>query len=81
MTGVQTCALPIYIARASAGPLLKKLELFDDYRGKNIPKNKKSLAFGLTLQHSSRTLTDVEVEGVVQSVMAALGQQLGAVLR
>jgi len=69
------------IARTSAGPLLKKLELFDDYRGKNIPKNKKSLAFGLTLQHSSRTLTDAEVEEVVQSVMTALGQQLGAILR
>jgi len=69
------------VARSAAGPLLKKLELFDDYRGKNIPNNKKSLAFGLTLQHSSRTLTDTEVEEVVRSVMAALSQQLGAILR
>jgi len=76
-----TASRMLKVARTAAGPLLKKLELFDDYRGKNIPMNKKSLAFGLTLQHSSRTLTDAEVEEVVESVMVALGQHLGAVLR
>ncbi|HSD95801.1 MAG TPA: phenylalanine--tRNA ligase subunit beta, partial [Sulfuricaulis sp.] len=49
----------------TAGSLLVNLELFDEYRGKGIDSGRKSLALGLTLQHSSRTLNEVDVEQVM----------------
>src|SRR3569623_1713027 len=51
--------------RAAAGDLLQELQLFDLYRGKGIDSEKKSLALGLTLQDSSRTLADEDVDLVV----------------
>jgi len=68
-------------ARDAAGELLVKLELFDDYRGEGIDSGRKSLALGLTLQDSSRTLKEVEVEKIMGHVMAALNKKLGAELR
>jgi phenylalanyl-tRNA synthetase beta chain len=65
----------------SAGELLVNLELFDEYRGKGIDSGRKSLALGLTLQDSSRTLKEAEVDAVVSRVIAALQTDLGAELR
>ncbi len=65
----------------TAGNALVKLELFDLYRGEGIDSRRKSLAFGLTLQDSSRTLRDEEVEGILGKVVLALQTQLGAQLR
>ena len=67
--------------RAAAGDLLQELQLFDLYRGKGIDSEKKSLALGLTLQDSSRTLADEDVDLVVRRVLARLGEQFGATLR
>jgi phenylalanyl-tRNA synthetase beta chain len=67
--------------RASAGPVLKQLRLFDRYRGKGVEPGFKSLAMGLILQEDSRTLTDREVEAVVADVMAALQKEHDAVIR
>ena len=64
-----------------AGNLLVNLQLFDEYRGEGIDSGRKSLALGLTLQDSSRTLKDVEVEAMVQGVVVALESELGAQLR
>jgi len=64
-----------------APDVLKKLELFDVYRGEGIDSGKKSLALGLTLQHDSRTLTDEEVDGLVTRVVESLNQDLGGTLR
>jgi phenylalanyl-tRNA synthetase beta chain len=61
-----------------AGNLLVHLELFDEYRGKGIDYGRKSLALGLTLQDSSRTLKDTEVEAVMAKVVSALESELGA---
>ncbi len=65
----------------AAGGLLKDVHLFDVYRGKGIAEGKKSLALGITLQDYKRTLTDEEVEDVVERVMTALTDQIGASLR
>ena len=65
----------------AAGELLVNLELFDEYRGKGIDSGRKSLALGLTLQDSSRTLKEAEVDAVVSRVIAALQTDLGAQLR
>jgi phenylalanyl-tRNA synthetase beta chain len=64
-----------------AGNLLVNLELFDEYRGKGIDSGRKSLAVGLTLQESSRTLKDIEVDMLLTQVIAALEADLGAKLR
>ena len=60
---------------------LREILLFDVYEGKGVPDGKKSLAFRLTFGRSDRTLTDVEVAGFVEKIVAALGARLGAVLR
>lgn len=62
----------------AAGELLVNLELFDEYRGKGIDSGRKSLALGLTLQDSSRTLNEDDVERVMTQVMTALQTGLGA---
>ena len=62
----------------AAGGLLVNLELFDEYRGKGIDSGRKSLALGLTLQDSSRTLNEDDVERVLAEVMSALKSRLGA---
>ncbi|AQZ95872.1 phenylalanine--tRNA ligase subunit beta [Halopseudomonas phragmitis] len=67
--------------RRNAGENLKNLRLFDVYEGKGIDPNRKSLAIGLTLQHSSRTLTDEEVNAVMDKVLTSLEQGFNATLR
>lgn len=67
--------------RNAAGELLVNLELFDEYRGKGVDSGRKSLALGLTLQHSSRTLNEMDVEQVMAEVMSTLESKLGAVPR
>ena len=68
------------IRKASCG-LIKAVELLDIYTGKPIPEDKKSVAFALKLRHEDHTLTDAEADGDVKAVLAALEQELGAVLR
>ncbi len=67
--------------KAAAGEALKGVHLFDVYRGKGVSEGCKSLAIGLILQDYSRTLTDDEVDAMVQQIVAALDDQLGAGLR
>lgn len=67
--------------RSTVGDLLTNLQLFDVYRGKGVDSGRKSLALGLTLQDQSRTLTDTEVEQVVEKVLIALNKEFGAILR
>lgn len=64
-----------------AGDLLRELQLFDVYKGKGIDSGKKSVALGLTLQDSSRTLTDGDVDLVIGRVLAFLRDKFGATLR
>jgi phenylalanyl-tRNA synthetase beta chain len=64
-----------------AGDLLTDLQLFDVYKGKGIDSGKKSLALGLTLQDSSRTLTDGDVDLVIERVLTRLRENFGATLR
>ncbi len=68
-------------ARAVAGPYLRDLTLFDVYQGKGIDPQRKSLAFGLTFQHSSRTLNDDEIAAAVEAVASELKARFGATLR
>ncbi len=67
--------------RAQAGTLLKELEIFDEYRGEGIDSGRKSVAVTLTLQDSSRTLTEDTVEVVIARVVSALATACDAQLR
>ena len=69
------------VITASAGKLLRGVKLFDIYRGTGVPEGKKSLAFSLELRADDRTLTDTDSEGVMNKVLAALSEKLGATLR
>jgi len=55
--------------------------LFDQYQGEHIDFGKKSLAFTLTLQRSSRTLTDSETDKLMKSVIRGIQADLDAKLR
>ncbi len=59
---------------------LEKLTLFDVYRGKGVPEGKKSVAFSLTFRAPDRTLSDQEVNGILDKIVNALGK-IGAKLR
>lgn len=67
--------------RRNSPEILHDLRLFDVYTGKGIDFGSKSLALGLTLQADSRTLTDSEVESVIEKILLALKDEFGAVLR
>jgi phenylalanyl-tRNA synthetase beta chain len=61
--------------------LLESIELFDQYRGPQVPAGKKSLAFSLTLRAPDRTLTDTEADALCAAAAARLKASLGADLR
>jgi phenylalanyl-tRNA synthetase beta chain len=65
----------------SAAGLLSELRIFDVYRGSNIDSGRKSIALGLILQDSSRTLTDVDADAVVAKVITRLRDVLSASIR
>jgi phenylalanyl-tRNA synthetase beta chain len=67
--------------RAAGGGLLTESRVFDVYQGERIDSSLKSVAFGLILQDSSRTLTDEDADGVVASVVARLASEFGARIR
>ena len=69
------------VAYSTEKKLLKKVELFDVYEGKNLPAGKKSYAVNFVLQDETRTLNDKQIDKVMQSLIRNLQNQLGATLR
>jgi len=67
--------------RKVAGPDLVSVEIFDRYEGRGIPEGRVSLAFRLVFQRADRTLTDAEVNSVMDRVVASLASRFGAELR
>lgn len=65
----------------SASGLLSELRVFDVYRGPGVETGRKSIALGLILQDSYRTLTDVDADAVLTSVVARLRDELSATIR
>jgi phenylalanyl-tRNA synthetase beta chain len=65
----------------SASGLLHELRVFDVYRGPSVETGRKSVALGLILQDSSRTLTDVDADAVVTAVVRRLRDVLSATIR
>jgi phenylalanyl-tRNA synthetase beta chain len=67
--------------RVSAGALLSDVLALSVYRGEQIDKGKKSMALGLNLQDTSRTLTDADADRVMTQVIDCLRTQFGASIR
>jgi phenylalanyl-tRNA synthetase beta chain len=66
-------------ALAAARPgLVRAVRLFDLYRGENLPKGRKSLAFRVVMQDTARTLTDAEVDAAMADLQQVLSTGFGA---
>lgn len=60
---------------------LETVELFDIFRGKNVPAGQKSMAYAFTYRSPERTLTDAEANVAHEKVVQQLKQKLQAVIR
>jgi phenylalanyl-tRNA synthetase beta chain len=69
------------IARQTEKSLLKDVNLFDVYQGKNLPEGKKSYAVSFTLQDSTKTLTDEQIDKIMSKLLKNMENELGASLR
>ncbi len=69
------------IAHRVAKKWLQSVTLFDVYEGEHIPKDKKSYALNFVLQHPDKTLTDNEIQKVMNRLIDAYKQEVGAQLR
>jgi phenylalanyl-tRNA synthetase beta chain len=61
--------------------LLKDIQLFDVYLGKNLPQGKKSYAVSFTLRDDKKTLTDKQIDKVMNKLQQRFESELGAELR
>ena len=68
-------------ARKSEKKLLKQINLFDYYKGKNIPAGKKSYAVSFVIQDLNKTLTDKEIDKIMGKISWSLKENLQAELR
>ena len=69
------------IARQTEKKLLKSVELFDVYEGKNLPAGKKSYAVNFILQDETKTLNDKQIDAIMQKLIQNLKEQLNCELR
>ena len=69
------------IIKKKAGNIFESLTLFDVYKGNQIPENKKSMAYSLVLRDENKTLTDEDVNPVIESILKELSSKLDVTLR
>ena len=69
------------IARQTEKKLLKSVELFDVYEGKNLPAGKKSYAVNFILQDTEKTLNDKAIDAIMNKLITNIKKQLNAELR
>ena len=69
------------IAKQTEKKLLKDINLFDVYQGKNLPEGKKSYAVSFIIQDENKTLNDKEIEKIMSKLQTNFENQLGASLR
>jgi len=74
--GVSAGAVSAVLARA-AGPLLERLEVFDEYRGAGVPAGYRSVAWHCTFRDPARTLREREVDELLAGALQALEDELG----
>ena len=69
------------LALKSERKLLKQVNLFDVYEGKNLEEGKKSYALSFVFQDNEKTLTDIQVDKIIEKLMDSFSKELGAKLR
>ena len=69
------------IAYSTEKKLLKAVELFDVYEGKNLPAGKKSYAVNFILQDEQKTLNDKQIDSIMKKLIDNLTKRLNAELR
>ncbi len=69
------------VVKQSKTPNLESVQLFDVFRGKNVPAGQKSAAYAFTYRHAERTLTEAEVNGAHEKLVEQLKSQLSATMR
>ena len=67
--------------KKSAGALLTDVKVFDIYTGSNIEKDKKSMTYSLTFGAKDKTLTDEEINSILEKIILDLEKIIGAELR
>lgn len=66
---------------SAVGALCTSARAFDEYRGRNVAPDKKSLAVRVVLQRSDATITDEQADAAIESALRALRDELGVTLR
>ena len=69
------------LAKQTDHKVLSDINLFDVYKGKNLPKGKKSYAVSFTLQDDSKTLTDKQIDKIMSKLQQKFEKEIGAELR
>ncbi|WP_353087161.1 phenylalanine--tRNA ligase subunit beta [Flavobacterium sp.] len=69
------------LARQTEKSLLKQVNLFDVYEGKNLPEGKKSYALSFILQDTTKTLTDTQIDKIMGKLQTVFQNEVGAQLR
>ena len=69
------------IAKQTEKTLLKDVNLFDVYEGNNLPEGKKSYAMSFTIQDTSKTLTDTQIDKIMSKLQQNFEKEVGAQLR
>jgi len=77
---VEAAALEATI-RSAGGALLESARAYDEYRGAQVPEGRKSVTFAMVFRSPERTLTDAEVNGLVERIRSALVGEHGAGFR
>jgi phenylalanyl-tRNA synthetase beta chain len=72
-----TAAQVVAVLRRELGPLLERLEVFDEYRGPGIPADQRSVAWHASFRDPERTLRERDVEAWLKRGVAALEGELG----
>jgi phenylalanyl-tRNA synthetase beta chain len=61
--------------------LLKEVNIFDVYQGDKLPEGKKSYALSFILQDDEKTLTDKQIDGIIQKLIYNFEKEAGAEIR
>jgi phenylalanyl-tRNA synthetase beta chain len=69
------------IIKQRAGKILEEIQLFDVYKGKQVPEGMKSVAYSIVFRAEDRTLTDDDVNKAMNKVIDGLKYNLDAQLR
>ncbi|MEO8938120.1 MAG: phenylalanine--tRNA ligase subunit beta [Burkholderiaceae bacterium] len=71
----------IEAVRQTSHGIVRDVKLFDQYRGKGLNENEKSLAFRFWLQDTRQTLDETAIEAAMANIVTALADRVGAKLR